>query len=174
MAQDRQALDFSEIPEVTFAANVFVNVPIVLTYDDDVLIEFIRMPDATYTTSFTIYDGVGGRFATIQGTQVYPTAGDEGQPIALIQQQGRIVARHGHQALFEVERTGPGALELGCELYAPDGRLVVARHNALPVLLQHGDPVALSGVMLKANRFTDIPTAVQLHADGMVAIGGVG
>ena len=174
MAQDRQALDFSEIPEVAFAANVFANVPVILQYEDEVLIEFIRMPDATYTTSFTIYDGVGGRFATVQGTQIYPSPGDEREPLALIQRQRQIVAKHGHQALFTIERTGPGALKLACELYAPDGRLIVAPHDALPVLLQHGDPVALSGVMLRANRFTDIPTAVQLRADGLVTIGGVG
>ena len=174
MGEDRQALDFSRRPEVTCATNVFEDVPVILRYDDEVLIEIVMMPDGSYTTSFVIYEGSGTKLAVVQGTQIFPTADGSSAAIRLNAREDRTVCSHGRQVLFDIERSGPMSLRLTAELHTPDGRLIVSPHDALPTLLDCGQPVPLRGVMMRANRFTAIPVALDVRSDGSITIGGVG
>ena len=174
MAQDRHGLDFSQPPEVTCATNVFEDVPVILQYRDDVLVEIVRMPDGSYTTSFVIFDETGTKLAVVQGIQIYPTAEGSGSGIELSFFEDRTVCRHAGDMRFEIERTGPESLRLSAELHAPDGRLIVVPHDGLPALLERGEPIPLSGVVMKANRFTGVPIALHVHRDGSIIIGGVG
>ena len=54
MTNEPDKLLFFESPEVEFAGNFFVDVPIILEYDDTPLIEVVQEQEAGYTTQFQI------------------------------------------------------------------------------------------------------------------------
>lgn len=67
-----QQISFHQSPEVTFATNVFKDVPTILQYDDQPLIQLVQDVDASFTTQFTVFDEKGTKLVKVKGTQFYP------------------------------------------------------------------------------------------------------
>lgn len=66
-------LIFNEFPEFEIASNIFVNVPVILRYNDTPLIQVVKMADASFTIEIDIYHNDGTFLAKAKGTQLYPT-----------------------------------------------------------------------------------------------------
>src|SRR5580765_3737147 len=66
-------LIYQASPEVVFATNRFIGVPIILQYEDTPLLEVIQNTDAGYTSQFSIYHSDGTYLAKVVGSQIHPT-----------------------------------------------------------------------------------------------------
>lgn len=60
-------------PVVVLATNTFINVPIVLQFDDTPLISVVREQNLGFTTEIPIYHEDGTYLAKVRGTRVYAT-----------------------------------------------------------------------------------------------------
>jgi len=66
-------LYFQSSPSITVATNTFINVPVVLKYEDTPLIEVIREHAIGFTIQIPIYHADGTYLAKVKGNRVYPT-----------------------------------------------------------------------------------------------------
>ena len=66
-------LIFSKMPQVTLATNNFINVPVILKFDDINLIELIKEEKLGFTTQIPIYHPDGTYLAKVNGTRIYLT-----------------------------------------------------------------------------------------------------
>jgi hypothetical protein len=67
------SLIFQTSPKVTIATNTFVNVPVVLKYEDVNLIEIIKEERVGFTTQIPIYHQDGTHLAKVTGNRLYLT-----------------------------------------------------------------------------------------------------
>ena len=73
MPNDQDRLFFLESPAVEFGGNIFINVPIILQYEDTPLIEIVQVQPAGFTSQFKVYNRDGIYIAKVKGSQVYLT-----------------------------------------------------------------------------------------------------
>ena len=66
-------LIYQNSPTVTFATNQFINVPIILQYDDTPLISILKEQSLGFTTEIPIYHPDGTYLAKVNGTRIFAT-----------------------------------------------------------------------------------------------------
>lgn len=166
------SLTFSDWPEVTFATNVFVGVPIILKYEDTALIEVVRHQQAGFTTQIPIYHADGTYLAKVVGSQIYPTEDGKRAGLSLKYPKDMTVCEQNGRVVFEIHRSGAAALKLQADLYAPDGAFVRCAHDAFPkmVVADRDKPLKVSGVTFHGNTFRNFPIAIWIRG-GEIMIG---
>src|SRR5438105_37861 len=92
---ETDALIFQETPAITVATNTFIEVPIVLQYDETPLIEVVREQNAGYCTSIPIYHSDGTYLAKVVGTRLFSTAAGEKAGVVLHHPQDATVCELG-------------------------------------------------------------------------------
>lgn len=162
-------LTFNETPQVEFGTNTFIHVPVILQYEDQPLIEVFQQVDAGYTTRFRVFNRSGDLLAAIEGPQMYPTEAGTRTGIELRHEHLKTICVHDGQELFEIVRVGAAGLKTAAEIYAPDGRFIVAREG-LEVLDNRGG-LRVGGAMLLGNTFQGVSIGVLVKSDGSVGIG---
>jgi hypothetical protein len=70
---ERQTPVFSESPRIELASNTFENVPVLIQFGDEPLIEMVKDDQPGYTTQIAIYDRNGTYLAKAKGSQLYLT-----------------------------------------------------------------------------------------------------
>jgi len=70
-------LIYQTVPVVTLATNHFIEVPIILQYDDTPLVSIVREQELGFTTEIPIYHEDGTYLAKVKGTRVYATKDGE-------------------------------------------------------------------------------------------------
>src|SRR5689334_12400235 len=128
------SLYFSDRPAMMLATNLFINVPIVLQYEQTPLIQFVREQRAGFTTEVPIYHPDGTYLAKARGSQLYLT--EEGKKAGLILEHPDkvTVCKLGARVLFEMRREQAAALKTTAELHAPDGYFVKCSDSPKPEL----------------------------------------
>ena len=81
MAEPVNDLTFHQGTAIELAGNTFINVPVLIQYENDPLFEVVHEVDASWTTQFRIYNKDGIYLAKAKGTQLYPT--DQGTKAGL-------------------------------------------------------------------------------------------
>ena len=66
-------LVYSDRPSVQVASNWFINVPIILQYEETPLIQVVKEEEAGFTTEIPIYHPDGRYLAKVKGSQLYAT-----------------------------------------------------------------------------------------------------
>jgi len=160
---------FNETPRVEFATNTFIDVPVILQYEDEPLIEVFQQIDAGYTTRFRVFNSSGDLLAAVGGPQMYPTDAGRRTGIELRHEHLKTICVLDGQELFEMVRVGAAGLKTAAELYAPDGRFILAR-DGLEVLDMPGG-LQVGGAMLLRNTFQGVSIGVLVGSDGSVGIG---
>lgn len=143
MTNEPDKLIFFESPEVEFAGSFFIDVPIILEYDDKPLIEVVQEQEAGYTTQFQIYNKDGIYIAKVKGSQVYLTEDGSESNLKLKHPQGMTVCELDGQTIFEVRRKDAVALKTQAELFTPDGRFLKSNEQGVPSSLISPDGSAL-------------------------------
>jgi len=143
MINEPDKLIFFESPEVEFAGCFFVDVPIILEYDDTPLIEVIQEQEAGYTTQFQVFNKDGIYIAKVKGSQIYLTEDGSKSNLKLSHPQGMTVCELDGQTIFEVRRKDAAALKTQAELFTPDGRFLKANDQGIPTSLISTDGTAL-------------------------------
>jgi hypothetical protein len=146
-------LIYHSSPEVTFASNTFINVPIILQFDETPLVSVVREQNLGYTTEIPIYHSDGTYLAKVRGTRVYST------------EQGRA-------ASVQIRQQPGDAFRISAELYTPSGYFVKVSDGPQPqVFNASGGALQVRGIVMIGNVFENLRIGVWIRRDGSVAIG---
>ena len=164
-------------PTIWFAKNEFVNVPIILQYDDTPLIEVQDLVKAGFTTRFQIYHSDGTYLAKVKGARCFPTKAGSKAGITVEHPAGMTVCKVGGRVAFELSRSEAAALKTDAELYTPDGSFIRC-HNSVdaPVSGQLLGPNAkalqVGGLLFTGNnRFEGCAIGIHVKSDGTTSVG---
>ena len=165
-------LIFSESPAVEIATNIFINVPIILQYEDTPLIQVVKTEKAGYTTEIPIYHPDGTYLAKAVGSRLFTTPDGEKAGLSLEYPHKMTVCKLGDRVLFEIIRQEAAAVKTRAELYAPDGAFVkVTDSPQLELFGVSGDALRVRGATMIGNTFAGVRSGVWIHKDGSLRIG---
>ena len=117
-------LVYHEFPVVTIRKTTFFNVPVIMQYRDQPVLEFVRGIDASFTTCIPIFHSDGTYLAKIKGTQLYSTKQGDKAGVKLRKFARSTVCELKGQTILELHREAAVALKLKAELHTCDGSLL--------------------------------------------------
>jgi hypothetical protein len=165
-------LTFTSVPEVTLATNRFINVPIILQYDDTPLISVIRNEDLSFSTEIPIYHQDGTYLAKVNGTRVFETEDGSKAGIKMSYPKGMTVCEMDGKTLFEIRHERGDAFRTHAELYTPDGYFVKCSDTPSPRLVSNsGKALQIGGVVMSGNTFNGCRIGVWIKSNGSVSMG---
>ena len=165
-------LVFQSSPTVTLATNQFVNVPVILQYDDTPLISIIKEQALGYTTEIPIFHSDGTYLAKVKGTRVYPTKAGESAGIAMRHPQGMTVCEMNGKTLFEIAHQTGDAFRTQAELYTPTGYFVKSTDSPTPQIIDKtGHALQVGGIQMSHCTFSGCRIGIWLKSDGTCSIG---
>jgi hypothetical protein len=161
---DADDLVFSTSPEVEFGSNTFVNVPIILRYNETPLIEVTQVESAGFSTRFSIFGPDGVALAKVVGSRLFLTDAGKKADLKLKYPPLMTVCELGGKTLFEVRRKEAAALSTAAELFTPDGRFIKGRNDGVPAGLFRVDGTALQvgGLVMTGCRFENAAIGIQI------------
>lgn len=166
-----EKLIYQSSPVVTFATNQFVNVPIILQFDDTPLISVVREQSLGFTTEIPIYHSDGTYLAKIRGTRPFPTEAGKKSGVNVRQLSGVTVCEVDGRTAFEIYHESGDAFRTHAELHTPNGYLVKCANGAPAVTGSEGRPLQIGGLMLMSNLFSGCRIGIWLKSNGSCAIG---
>ena len=166
-------LIFFQTPQVTMATNIFINVPVILQYEDIRLVEVVKVEKAGFTTQIPIYHPDGTYLAKVVGSQIYRTEIGKKAGLTLRYPKDMTVCEFNGQVLFEIHRLGAAALRAKAELFTPDGAFVKCPDDLLPTLFfgEKEKAIHINGVTFTGNTFMNLRIGIWVRKDGSVSIG---
>jgi hypothetical protein len=168
-----EKLIYQTVPQVTFATNIFIRVPIILQYDETPLISIVKEQQLGYTTEIPIYHADGTYLAKVNGTRVYPTAEGKKAGIVMRSLQDMTVCEMSGKTLFEIYHQKGDAFKAHAELFTPTGYFVKSLDNPIPeVIKADGQSLRIGGgIVMSNNTFMGCRIGIWLKSDGSIAIG---
>ena len=165
-------LVFQSSPTVTLATNQFVNVPVILQFDDTPLISVIREQALGYTTEIPIFHSDGTYLAKVKGTRVFPTKDGEKAGIAMRHPKGMTICEMNGKTLFEITHQAGDAFRTQAELYTPTGYFVKSTDTPTPQIIDSkGHELRVGGIHMSHCSFSGCRIGIWLKSDGSCAIG---
>lgn len=165
-------LIFQSSPEVTIATNTFINVPVVLKYEDTPLIEIIKEQGIGFTTQIPIYHSDGTYLAKVTGNRVYTTEAGKKADIEIRNPQGKFICILNKKVIFELSHGTGDAFKAEAELYTPDGYFIKCTDAPKPELFDlTGNAIQIGGITMIGNVFQNLSVEIWLRKDGSCAIG---
>ena len=165
-------LYFASSPRVTVATNTFINVPVILKYEDTPLIEIIKEQGIGFTTQIPIYHSDGTYLAKVKANRVYPTEAGRKANIHVSDQHGKFICSLEDKVMFELTHGAGDAFKANAELYAPDGYFVKCTDAPKPDLFDlTGSAIKVGGITMVGNIFQNLSIGIWLRKDGSCAIG---
>ncbi len=165
-------LIFQASPKITVATNTFINVPVILKYEDTPLLEVIKEQGIGFTTQIPVYHSDGTYLAKVTGNRVYPTDAGKKVRIEIKDTPGKFVCSLENRVLFELSHGVGIAFKANAELYAPDGYFVKCSDSPNPELIDlSGKAMKVGGVTMVGCVFQNMSIGIWLRKDGSCAIG---
>ncbi len=164
-------LVFQNTPIVNFASNKFIDVPIVLQFDEIPLIEVVRNDTAGFTTKIPIYHSDGTYLAKAVGSRLHLTSDGEKAGLKLIHPDNMTVCKLDGKTLFEMRREGAASLSTTAELFTPEGFFVKYLEDAHSLIDPDGNSLSAGGITMTNSTITGSQIGVWVKSDGSVAIG---
>jgi len=159
-------------PTVTFATNKFINVPIILQYDDTPLISVVKEQTLGFTTEIPIYHPDGTYLAKVNGTRIFATEDGKKAGLEMEYPQNMTVCKMNGQTLFEIFHESGDSFRTTAELYTPTGSFVKYHDAPIPeVIKSSGEALQIGGMIMSHNTFSGYRIGVWLKSDGSCAIG---
>lgn len=164
-------LIYQKTPVVTFATNQFINVPIILQYDDTPLVSIVKEQSLGFTTEIPIYHSDGTYLAKVRGTRIYATEDGKKAGLELTQPQGMTVCKLGNRTVFEIHHQPGDAFRAHAELHTPDGYFVKSADTFPQVINKTGTSLAIGGMIMSHSRFANVRIGVWIRSNGSCALG---
>jgi hypothetical protein len=165
-------LIFLTLPKVTLATNTFINVPVILKFDDINLIELIKEEKIGFTTQIPIFHPDGTYLAKVNGTRLYLT--DDGKKAGLkIEKKADVwECKMEKQTLFEIQHTDSHSFKTQAELYTPTGHFVKFNESPTPGLIDmSGNELKVGGLVMSGSTIQHFKTGIWIKSDGSMRIG---
>lgn len=164
-------LIFTSRPVMSLATNTFVNVPIVLQYEDIPLIQIVKVESAGFTTEIPIYHPDGTYLAKAVGSRLVLTPEGDKAGLSLTYPDKMTVCKLGKRVLFEIIREEAASLKTRAELFAPDGYFVKMTDSPEVDLFDADGPLKIKGFTMSGNTFVNCRIGIWIKKDGSIAIG---
>ena len=165
-------LIYQNSPRVTFATNQFVNVPIILQFDDTPLISIVREEALGYTTEIPIYHADGTYLAKVRGTRIFATEVGKKAGLEMRYPKNMTVCELNGRPVFEIFHESGDAFRTHAELHTPTGCFVKSHDAPLPeVISASGNALRIGGIHMSNNLFSGCRIGIWLKSDGSCAIG---
>ncbi len=167
-----EKLIYQTAPTVTLATNKFINVPIILQFDDTPLISIVKEQSLGFTTEIPIYHPDGTYLAKVNGTRIYPT--EDGKKAGLVMEHPAhmTVCKMGNKTLFEIYHEAGDAFRTHAELYTPNGFFVKTSDVPIPeVISKTGEALQIGGIVMSQCTFKGCRIGIWLKSDGSCSIG---
>jgi hypothetical protein len=165
-------LIYQTVPQVTLATNRFINVPIILQYDDTPLISIIKEQELGFTTQIPIFHPDGTYLAKVNGTRVYPTEDGKKAGIEMRYPKDMTVCQMDGKTLFEIYHEQGDAFRAHAELYTPSGYLVKTTDSPKPEIInKDGEALQIGGIVMSDNMFSGCRVGIWVKSDGSFLLG---
>ena len=165
-------LTFQSSPSITIATNTFINVPVVLKYEDTPLIEVIKEHGIGFTTQIPIYHADGTYLAKVKGNRIYRTDAGKEADIGIRDTPGKYICTMGSTTVFELSHGVGDAFRAEAELFTPDGCFVKCTDAPRPELFDlSGNAIQVGGVTIIGSHFQDVSVGIWLRKDGSCDVG---
>jgi hypothetical protein len=163
---------FQSSPNITIATNTFINVPVLLKYEDTPLLEVINEQGIGFTTQIPIFHSDGTYLAKVKGNRVYPIDAGNKAKIEIRNLEDKFICILENQVIFELSHGIGDKFKAEAELYAPDGYFVKCTDAPKPELFDiAGSAIKVGGVMMSGNVFQNLSVGIWLRKNGSCTIG---
>jgi hypothetical protein len=170
--ESMEKLIYQTEPVVTLATNRFVNVPIILQYDDTPLVSIVTEESLGFTTEIPIYHQDGTYLAKVKGTRVYATKDGEKAGIVMRKLSDATVCEMAGKTLFEIFHEKGDSFRAHAELHTPSGYFVKCGDLPTPeIITNQGQALQIGGLVMSGNTFQGCRIGIWLKSDGICAIG---
>ncbi|QQT63509.1 hypothetical protein I6I97_06900 [Sphingobacterium multivorum] len=166
------SLIFQTSPEVTLSTNKFINVPVILKYEDTNLIEVVKEEGIGFTTQIPIYHQDGTYLAKVKGNRMYLTKDGEKAGLKIEKHQNLWVCTMDKNTLFEIQQQSVNAFKTTAEIYTPDGCFVKCSDSPSPNLYDStGNELKIGGIIMSGNTISNFNIGIWLEKNGSCSIG---
>ena len=163
------SLIFTDHPDVTIATNRFIQVPTILMFEDTPLLEVEALPEAGFTTKYSIYHSDGTYLAKVVGSRLFLTDDGTKAGLELRHPPGITVCELAGKTLFEIQRQEAAALKTQAELWSPTGQFIKATDAGLAMFKDAADKDALKigGITMTGCTFQGCSIGIHLTQKGV-------
>jgi hypothetical protein len=167
---ERDELIFRESPNIEFATNTFINVPVILQYEDTPIITVEKNIKLEYDIKIPIYDSDGTKLATAKNSRIYADKNVEGKIVIDKRPHIWVCKMNGHE-IFEIRQKEGDLFKVTAELYTPDGHFIKYSD------FKHNIPVSMSNFIDLVSRVAhgctilDVEIGFWVRRNGKVDIG---
>lgn len=164
-------LVFHESPEIVLATNRFINVPIVLQYEETPLIEVVRNVEVGYEIQIPIYHADGTYLAKVKGSQLYLTEDGKKAGVTLRHPDKKTVCEIDGRTVFEITRKEAASLDTQAELYASDASFIKCSNDDLAGYVLDGshNQLEIGNCIMRGNVKTNSRIGIHIHKDGSIS-----
>jgi hypothetical protein len=139
-------------PAITIATNTFINVPVILQYEDNPLIEVVednKKHEINFTTQISIYHSDGTDLARVKGNRVYLTTAGKKVNIKIKDTPDKFICSLENKVLFELSHRKGNEFKAEAELYLPDRYSVKCSDSPVPELFDiTGNSIKFEGITI--------------------------
>lgn len=162
---------YQSSPVIVLGTNKFIDVPVILKYEDTVLTEMVKEVDLGYTTEFTIYHNDGTGLAKVKGTRIYPIREGADPGIKVVKHADTWELLLADRTIIEVQHTADGAFRFFGELHTPDGNLL-----GLKVVPEMNINVTAGGIQFAGGMYADniiqgAKVGIWIRSNGAISLG---
>jgi len=162
-------LIFQTSPIVTLATKKFINVPVILKFEDINLIEIIREGKFNFTTRIPIYHSDGTELGVARGNSFFPTEPGKKAGVTIENYVGLWICKMDSKPIFEIRKRTGDSFIISAELYATEGYSV--KFADTPLVELFGDALKISEFTLSGDLIQGMKTGIWLRKDGSSEIG---
>ena len=164
-------LIFNDSPIVKYARNTFINVPILIQYENLPLVEVVKdVQLGKLTMNVPIFHSDGTKLAVIKGSRVYATEEGKKNKIEIENLQNKTICTLDGRTIFEAERREGSLFILG-ELHTDDGYFIKVDSQNINLSNNLNQPLQFKGFIMYDNIIENFKIGVLLKKDGSITIG---
>jgi hypothetical protein len=165
-------LFFNDSSAISIASNTFINVPIILRYDNLNLIEVVKDLQIGYYTQIPIYHPDGTKLAVAKGARIFNTKEGEKAGVVIDKYPNIWVCRREKQTLFEIRQQSPNLFKTTAELYTNDGYFIKCTDNPhIDLFDKSASSMSVGGAEFSGCHFENLRVGIQINKDGTMSIG---
>lgn len=162
-------LIFNQTPVINIASNTFINVPIILRYEDINLIEVVRKQTFGYYTKIPIYHSDGTYLGVARNSRFFPNSKGEKANVIIDKYFGLWICKMNGKELFEIRQQTGNLFKTTAELYTNDGSFVKVEKDA-SLYLKNG--INIMGAHFRGNTFSGVSVGIHATKRG-ISVGGM-
>jgi len=170
-AVKEERLIYQTSPAVTLATNTFVNVPVILQYENTPLISVVREQQLGFTTEIPIYHSDGTYLAKVRGTRMFSTIDGAKSGLVMRSLAHITVCELNGRTVFEIQHASGDAFRTRAELHTPDGVFIKCADSMPEIFDTAGKSLNLGGINMQNCTFRNTRIGIQIFKDGRMGMG---